>query len=185
MRIPEEMIRKLAEEEPQDFANDGTERRINRPKDPDRQKRFFSGKEGEPTVKNVVVSGLLDQPVKYLSPTHEGKKHDKKIADEEPMTVPAGSDLYQETGFQGFTSPEVTIHQPKKKPKGEERTPGDKMINRIISRTRVGVEHVLAGIKRLHIVQNGFRNTQDNDDDQVMELAGGLHPFRIDHRLCY
>ncbi|MBK8534462.1 MAG: hypothetical protein IPL59_04665 [Candidatus Competibacteraceae bacterium] len=57
---------------------DGTERRIQRPKDPDRQKRFFSGKEGEYTVKNVIVSGLLDQQVKYLSPTQEGEKHDKK-----------------------------------------------------------------------------------------------------------
>jgi hypothetical protein len=113
-RISEEMIRRLAEEEPQDFAIDGTERRINRPKDPDRQKRFFSGKEGAHTVKNVIASGLLDQQVKYLSPTHEGKKHDKKIADEEQITIPAGSDLYQDTGFQGFTSPEGTIHQPKK-----------------------------------------------------------------------
>ncbi|MBK8534117.1 MAG: transposase [Candidatus Competibacteraceae bacterium] len=77
-RTSEEMIRKLAEEEPQDFAIDGTERRIQRPKDPDRQKRFFSGKEGEHTVKNVIVSGLLDQQVKYLSPTQEGRKHDKK-----------------------------------------------------------------------------------------------------------
>jgi hypothetical protein len=184
-RIPEEMIRKLVEERPQDVAIDGTERRINRPKDPERQKRFFSGKEGEHTVKNVIVTGLLDQQVKYLSPTQEGRKHDKKIVDEEHVTVPAGSDLYQDTGFQGFTVPEVTIHQPKKKPKGEELTPGDKIINRIISKTRVGVEHVIAGIKRLHIVQNIFRNTQDNYEDQVMELACGLHNFRSNHRLCY
>ncbi|MBK8538389.1 MAG: DDE endonuclease [Candidatus Competibacteraceae bacterium] len=45
-RISEEMIRKTGEEEPQDFAIDGTERLIQRQKDPDRQKRFFSGKEG-------------------------------------------------------------------------------------------------------------------------------------------
>ena len=184
-RTSEEMIRKLAEEEPQDFAIDGTERRIQRQKDPDRQKRFFSGKEGEHTVKNVIVSGLLDQQVKYLSPTQEGRKHDKKIADEEHITAPEGSDLYQDTGFQGFTLPEVTIHQPKKKSKGEQLSLGDKIINRIISRTRVGVEHVIAGVKRLHIVQNVFRNTQDNYEDHVMELACGLHNFRSNHRLCY
>jgi hypothetical protein len=79
----------------------------------------------------------------------------------------------------------VTIHQPKKKPKGEKLTLGDKIINRIISRTRVGVEHVIAGIKRLHIVKNVFRNTQDNYNDQVMELACGLHNFRANHRLFY
>ena len=102
-------------------------------------------------MKNVIVCGLLDQQVKYLSPTHEGKKHDKKIADEEKIRVPVGSDFYQDTGFQGFAVSEVNSHQPKKKPKGEELTSGDKIVNRIISRTRVGVEHVIAGIKRLHI----------------------------------
>ena len=79
----------------------------------------------------------------------------------------------------------MTIHQPKKKPKGEKLSPSDKIINRIISRTRVGVEQVIAGIKRLHIVQNVFRNTQDNYEDYVMELACGLHNFRSNHRLCY
>lgn len=43
-RVSEEMIRKLAEEEPQDLAIDATERAIERPNDPERQKRFYSGK---------------------------------------------------------------------------------------------------------------------------------------------
>ncbi|MBK8534668.1 MAG: hypothetical protein IPL59_05855 [Candidatus Competibacteraceae bacterium] len=79
----------------------------------------------------------------------------------------------------------MTIHQPKKKSKGEQLSLGDKIINRIISRTRVGVEHVIAGVKQLHIVQNVFRNTQDNYEDHVMELACGLYNFRSNHRLCY
>ena len=91
-------------------------------------------------MKNIIVSGLLDQQVKYLSQTYEGKKHDKKIADEEHIKVPAGSDLYQDTGFQGFAVSGVIIHQPKKKPKGEKLTKGDKIVNRVISKIRVGVE---------------------------------------------
>jgi len=51
-----------------------------------------------------------------LSPTREGKKHDKKIADEEKIRVPVGSDLYQDTGFQGFAVSEANSHQPKKNP---------------------------------------------------------------------
>ena len=136
-------------------------------------------------MKNVIVCGLLDQQVKYLSPTREGKKHDKKIADEEKIRVPVGSDIYQDTGFQGFAVSEANSHQPKKKPKGEELTPSDKIINRMISRTRVGVEHVMAGIKRLHIVKSVFRNVQDNREDHVMLLACGLHNFRMNHRLSY
>lgn len=136
-------------------------------------------------MKNIILSGLLDQQVKYLSPTHEGKKHDKKIVDEEQIKVPAGSDLYQDTGFQGFTLSGVNTHQPKKKPKGENLTMGDKIINHFISKTRVGVEHVIAGIKRLHIVKAVFRNVQDNHEDDVMLLACGLHNLRMSHRLNY
>lgn len=172
-RIPEERNRKLVEEKPQDFAREGTERRIHRPKDPDRKKRFFRGKDGEHTVKNGVARGLFDHPVNDGSPTRAGRKPDKKIVDEEHVTVPVGSDLDQDTGFQGFTGPEGTLHRPKKKPTGEERTPGDTIIHRIISRTRGGVEQVIAGIQRLQSVQNVFRNTQDNEDDPVMEWAGG------------
>ena len=184
-RVSEDMARKLAEEAPQDLAIDGTEREIERPKDAERQKRFFSGKQRTHTVRNIIVSSLLDQQVKYLSQTYEGKKHDKKIADEEHIKVPAGSDLYQDTGFQGFTISGVIIHQPKKKPKGEKLTKGDKIINRIISKVRVGVEHVIASIKRLHIVKKVFRNVQDNREDQVMLLACGLHNFRMNQRLNY
>ena len=148
-------------------------------------KNAFLVEKKDSTVKNVILCGLLDQQVKYLSPTHEGKKHDKKIADEERIQVPADSDLYQDTGFQGFAVSGVNMHQPKKKPKGENLTTGDKIIHRIISRTRVEVEHVIAGIKRLHIVKHVFRNIQDDREDQVMFLACGLHNFRRSHRLNY
>ena len=136
-------------------------------------------------MKNLIICGLLDQQVKYLSPTREGKKHDKKVADEEQIQVPAGSDLYQDTGFQGFSISGVKSHQPKKKQKGENLTTGDKIINHLISKTRVGVEHVIAGIKRLHIVKAVFRNVQDNHEDDVMLLACGLHNFRMSYRLSY
>lgn len=43
-RLSEDMVRILAEEEPQDLAIDGTERTIERPKYPERQKQFYSGK---------------------------------------------------------------------------------------------------------------------------------------------
>jgi hypothetical protein len=77
----------------------------------------------------------------------------------------------------------VNRHQPKKKPKDESLTTGDQIINHLISKTRVGVEHVIAGIKRLHIVKAVFRNVQDNHEDDVMLLACGLHNFRMSYRL--
>jgi len=48
----------------------------------------------------------------------------------------------------------------------------------MISRIRILVEHVLAGVKRCHIVQDVFRNTKAQFEDLVMEIACGLHNFR-------
>jgi len=108
------------------------------------------------------------------------------VCDEEQIVVPAGSDLYQDTGFQGYQVPEVTIHQPKKKPRGGELTTAEKIQNSLISSVRVVIEHIIAGVKRCRIVKDVFRNTKDDYDDQVMELVCGLHNFRSDHRaICY
>ena len=43
-RLPEEMLARLAEEAPQRFAIDGTERRIQRPQDAAEQRQYYSGK---------------------------------------------------------------------------------------------------------------------------------------------
>ena len=86
------MLARLAEEESQDFGIDGTERRIERPKDSIYQKRYDSGKKKAHTIKNNLVVGIDDRQIKHLSKTHEGKKHDKKICDEEGTMVPAGSE---------------------------------------------------------------------------------------------
>ena len=184
-RMPEDMLAKLAEEEPQDLGIDGTERRVERPKDAEYQRRYYSGKKKTHTMKNNVIGGLEDMQIKYLSGTHEGRKHDKKICDEDAITVPEGNDLYRDTAFQGHDLPGVNIHQPKKKPRGGELTPEDKMQNRLISRIRVKIEHVIAGIKRCRIVKDVFRNTKQFYDDQVIELVCGLHNFRSNHRLNY
>jgi len=57
-----------------------------------------------------------------LSDTVEGKKHDKKIVDEENLSLPQGISLYQDTDFQGFKPEGVLNFQPQKKPKGKDLT---------------------------------------------------------------
>ena len=65
-----------------EFIIDGTERAINRPKDKDDQKDYYSGKKKCHTVKNNLITERGGK-VMYLSPTVAGRHHDKKIADEE------------------------------------------------------------------------------------------------------
>lgn len=181
-RLSDEMISQLENEAPQDYAIDGTERPIIRPSDWNVQRGFYSGKQHRHTIKNIVIAGVDDYQIKGLSATHEGKKHDKKICDEEQITLPDNSTCYLDTGFQGLEMNNVNKQQPKKKPRGGELTPEEKKENRLISSVRVMIEHVISGIKRCRIVKDIFRNTKDEYDDIVMELACALHNFRTAHR---
>jgi hypothetical protein len=77
----------------------------------------------------VVIPGLEDRQIKYLSGTHEGKKHDKKVCDEESIRFPSGREIYRDTAFQGHELPGVIIRQPKKKPRGGTLTEEEKEQN--------------------------------------------------------
>jgi len=177
-RNPTELEANLAESGETEFGIDGTERKIQRPKDDEQQRQYYSGKKKTHTVKNNVVVTLSSRRVKYLSGTYEGKKHDKKICDEEQPTFPEGSILYKDTAFQGYEPAGVNTQQPKKKPRGQELSEEDKQRNTLISKIRIIVEHVISGIKRCRIVKDVFRNTKDGFADLVMEIACGLHNFR-------
>jgi len=166
-----------------EFIIDGTERPIRRPKNKDRQKEYYSGKKKRHVVKNNVVTEKRTKKVKALSATCEGKKHDKKLADEQAIRFPKGSKVWKDTGFQGYEPENVITYQPTKKPKGKELTAEQKERNKQISKERIGVEHSIGGIKVFHIVRDVYRNMCEGFDDLVMETACGLHNFRLDYRL--
>lgn len=115
----------LGTEEGQLFMQDGTERPIERPKDPEQQRQYYSGKKKRHCIKNNV---LINRQAKILllTPTDPGTKHDKKIADEACLVLPVGSRLCQDTGFQGYALLGVTMIQPTKKPRGKELSPEQK-----------------------------------------------------------
>ena len=117
----------MPERDPQQFAPterrrhetpeliiDGTERRRQRPKDPEKQVLHYSGKKKTHSDKNVVIVNAKTKRVGYLSETYPGKTHDKKIADREAIVYPRETVLDQDTGFQGYAPRVREIRQPKK-----------------------------------------------------------------------
>ena len=122
--------------------------------------------------------------IRFLSDTVESKKHDKKLADETQYTLPDGSKLLQDTGFQGFTLDNVAILQPKKKPKGKPLSDLDKLTNSWLSSLRVRIEHAIGGVKRYRIVKDKIRCWKPGFKDAVFETCCGLHNFRLYFRPC-
>jgi len=97
---------------------DGTERRRQRPKNPEKQALFYSGKKKTHTNKNILVVNAMSERVLFLSPTYAGKTNDKKIADQEDIAYPGEAILYKDAGFQGYEPAVKITCQAKKKAKG-------------------------------------------------------------------
>lgn len=99
-----------------EFIIDGTERRRQRPKTPEKQAAAYSGKKKTHCDKNVVIVQAKSKRVGFLSQTYAGKTHDKKIVDTEAIVYPPGTILSKDTGFQGYEPAGVQTQQPKKSP---------------------------------------------------------------------
>ncbi len=154
---------------------------MQRPIDGDEQEEYYSGKKKCHTIQNIL---LIQETctVAYLSPTHAGKWHEKSIVDDEQYRLPVNSILYQDRGFQGFTVATVTTRQPTKKPRGGALTPEEKEENRRIASEKMRIEHAICGVKRCRIVKDKIRYWKDSIRDMVMEIACGLHNFRLRYR---
>jgi hypothetical protein len=163
------------------FVHDGSERPIHRPKDPADQQEYYRGKKKCHTLKNLLVINETCH-ICFLSHTCEGKASDKSLAEDAGYTLPPGSCLDQDKGFQGFVLPGITIFQAQKIPRGGELTPPEKATNRRISSIRIRIEHAIGGVKRYRMVKDNIRLFKDGIRETMMETCCGLHNFRLQYR---
>jgi len=118
----------LPERDPQAFAQtptppqertrriiDGTERRRQRPKNPEKQRAYYSGRKKMHSDKHVVVAGADSRRIDFLSQTYEGRVSDKAIADQEGLVYPPGTVLYKDSAFQGYEPAVAQTCQAEKK----------------------------------------------------------------------
>lgn len=159
-------------------ALDGTETPTQRPATEPRQTELYSGRSKQHAFKNLIFSVL--GMVFFLSPTVEGRCHDKKLAEACALELPEGWICCMDSGFQGFElegkgKSVVAL----KKPKGGDHSPSDRVFNRILSSHRVSVEHAIGGCKRARIIKDIYRNRLPYFKDHVMVIAASLSNFRI------
>jgi DDE superfamily endonuclease len=80
---------------------DGVERPSVRRKKPKMQTKNYSGKKKGPRRKNTIMSDK-EKRILYLSPTKNGKLHDKKQIDKTTIIphIPEEIDIFVDSGFQ-------------------------------------------------------------------------------------
>jgi len=159
--------------ETKDLFIDGTEHRVQRPKSRKNQKRRYSGKKKAHTRQNLVASDA-DRNILVLSPTKNGRSHDKRLFDKAcwGSWIPPDVSLWLDMGFIGVGKIGKEVFMPKKKSKNHPLTNEEKQENQAISSIRIVSEHAIGGIKRFAAVAGIYRNKKGQDDKFILAAAG-------------
>lgn len=168
---------------------DATERPLQRPTQPARQKKHYSGKKGFHTVKNTTITDR-DKRIVVLGKTGPGSQHDYSLLKEEfTPTVDwfKSTEVSVDLGYQGiqtdYLSPEQ-VHIPHKKPRKSKNNPTPQLTrkqkreNRQLRRIRVRVEHAIGGMKIFHVLTIRLRNHLKHLADDFIFTAAGLWNLR-------
>ena len=163
---------------------DATERPIQRPQKPARQKEHYSGKKGYHTVKNTAISDT-NKRILILGETAPGSHHDYTLLKEDldpKVDWFASTDASVDLGYQGIKTDYLSaekIHIPHKKPRKSAKNPDPQLTrqqkreNRRIGRVRVLVEHAIGGMKIFCVLTIRLRNHLTHlADDFIFAVAG-------------
>ncbi|MDZ7620938.1 MAG: transposase family protein [Candidatus Competibacteraceae bacterium] len=164
---------------------DATERPLQRPQKPARQKKHFSGKRGFHTVKNTTVADT-DKRILILGETVPGRQHDYALFKEEfdpQVDWFSSTEASVDLGYQGIQtdySSSEHLHIPHKKPRKSKKNPDPQLTrqqkrdNRRIGRVRVLVEHAIGGMKTFRVLTIRLRNRLRHLIDGFIFAAAGL-----------
>lgn len=156
------------------FIIDATERRIQRPNS-SLQEVYYSGKKKYHTVKNQILVNPFSRTILSVSPTVEGKLHDKKLLEQDGVIyrAPPKAKGLGDSGYQGArkVNPWVEFVTPLKKPPKGNLSPTQKLTNKSISSVRVGVEHVFSYLKHFGILSQTFRGEIKASHQPFVNLA--------------
>jgi flagellar biosynthesis chaperone FliJ len=159
-RIPERKI-KMSEDEILELIIDATEQESQK-----RDGSGYSGKKKKNTVKTQIMV-THEGKIKSVSRSVPGNMHDKKLYDKTGAYTTIKVKRKGDLAYIG-----TSCQTPIKKKKNKELTPEQKSFNKQFSRTRIGVEHVFAHLKKFNILNHKFRNSINNYNLIFKNIAG-------------
>ena len=150
---------------------DSSEQPRERPRDYEEQKKFFSGKKKNHTLKNQFI--VLPNGEDIVDCT-AGAPGPKSLFRERQKAFDENQKFNGDKGYIG----EASIKTPHKKPKNQELTASQKQENKEFSTKRIVVEHIIRLVKIFRVASERFRlNPQKYE--QVFLTICGLVRLRI------
>lgn len=159
---------RITEEETQALLIDATEQPVQRPQHG--QKRYYSGKKKQHTIKNEIVI-TEEERIVSVSPSAPGTVHDITIRRRGPP-LPEDARAYADSGYQGYQNDHLNLDIPYKKPKNRKLSKDEKQYNHALSRFRVRVEHVIGRMKKFRILADRYRYPRSRHSVKFSIIAG-------------
>ena len=156
---------------------DVTEQEIQRPKDKNKKRNYYSGKKKKHTVKTKYMVNKEGKILHKSRHHKKGRQHDYTVyKDEQPQTpsqVENVLDLGCEKDF-----PTVKYSLPIKKKRYMDLTEEQIEYNKNHSKMRVIIEHTICRIKKFCIMGTKYRNRLKRYD-HISDIVSGLVNYRI------
>ena len=154
---------------------DSVEQPIDRPSDNEEQKKFFSGKKKQHTLKSQVVGlpgakDIVDIEVGFPGPTA-----DINLFRQQQTKFDEQQKFEGDKGYQGGNN----ITTPHKKKRKQQLSHQQKEENKVLSSKRIFVEHLIRIIKIFQIASQRFRLNSDVYNE-IFLIVCGLVRLRID-----
>ncbi len=135
------------------------------------QKKFFSGKQGEHTLKTQLV--VYQKSGQIICIEHgRGRTHDFRLFKNSEVKFGRLLKVIADKGYQGIHKIHQLSETPIKKSKGKKLTKEQKKYNRELNRLRIVVEHVNRRLKIFSILSNRYRNRHRRKSLRSNLIAG-------------
>ncbi len=141
---------------------DATEQPVQRPQEPERQRRFYSGKKKRHTIKTGLIVNEVGVIRGVTAPT-PGSVHDIRHFRESGLLrhIPRETCVVGDSAFTGLQQdlPWHNLAIAHKARRNHPLTLGQKVMNQELAQLRILVEHVFAAMKHFRILAERFRHT--------------------------
>lgn len=147
---------------------DSCEQPIQRPKEHKQQKKFYSGKKKNHTLKNQFVVTPNGQEIVDVTVGKPGSTSDINIWRESQSKLGCSQRFKGDKAYLG----EPQIETPHKKRKHQELSSEEKEQNRKKATQRIFVEHVIRLVKIFRVAQERFRLRMENYQKVILTICG-------------
>jgi hypothetical protein len=159
---------------------DVTEQEIQRPKDKNKKRNYYSGKKKKHTVKTQYMVNKEGKILHKSRHHKKGRQHDYTVYKDEQPQTPSQVENVLDLGYLGCEKdfPTVKYSLPIKKKRYMKLTEEQIEYNKNHSKMRVIIEHTICRIKKFCIMGTKYRNRLKRYD-HISDIVSGLVNYRI------